>query len=161
MKKLLSLVLIVMGTIFAVSCGNNAQSTDTASNAADTNASISAVTVTVTDLVGKEYALTNMYEGKEVTIAFPETNMVGGKSALNSYMSEFSLDGDKIVFTALASTKMAGPEEDMAVENEYLQILNGADTISLNGDVLTITTASGTNLVYTFKGTVPTADTNN
>ena len=161
MKKLLSLVLIVMGTIFAVSCGNNAQSTDTASNAADTNASISAVTVTVTDLVGKEYALTNMYEGKEVTIAFSETNMVGGKSALNSYMSEFSLDGDKIVFTALASTKMAGPEEDMAVENEYLQILNGADTISLNGDVLTITTASGTNLVYTFKGTVPTADTNN
>ena len=160
MKKLLSLVLIVMGTIFAVSCGNNAQSTDTASNAADTNASISAVTVTVTDLVGKEYALTNMYEGKEVTIAFPETNMVGGKSALNSYMSEFSLDGDKIVFTALASTKMAGPEEDMAVETEYLQILNGADTISLNGDVLTITTASGTNLIYTYKGEVAAADTN-
>ena len=87
--------------------------------------------------------------------------MLGGKSAVNSYTTEFALDGEKITLTALASTKMAGPEEDMAVENEYLQILNGANTISLNGDVLTITTASGTNLVYTFKGTVPTADTNN
>ena len=50
----------------------------------------------------------------------------------------------------MASTKMAGPEEDMNAEMEYLQILNGADTIALDGDVLTITTTSGTNLIYTF-----------
>ncbi|PCG19915.1 META domain-containing protein [Brachyspira sp. G79] len=151
MKKLLSLVLAGMGTIFAVSCSGN--KTDTSSNnAAPTDTAITAAVITVDDLVGKEFSLTNMYEGKEVTIAFPVTNMLGGKSAVNSYTTEFSLDGDKITLTALASTKMAGPEEDMAVENEYLQILNGANTISLNGDVLTITTASGTNLVYTFKG---------
>ena len=160
MKKLLSLVLVVTGTIFAVSCSGN--KTDTSSNnAAPTDTAITAAVITVDDLVGKEFSLTNMYEGKEVTIAFPATNMLGGKSAVNSYTTEFALDGEKITLTALASTKMVGPEEDMAVENEYLQILNGANTISLNGDVLTITTASGTNLVYTFKGTVPTADTNN
>ena len=164
MKKILSLVLVLMGTVFAVSCSNSGQSaaaTDT--NAADTNVSIApaaAGTIMVTDLVGKEYALTNMYEGKEVTIAFPETNMVGGKSAVNNYFSEFSLNGDKITFNALGSTKMAGPEEDMAVETEYLQILNGADTISLNGDVLTITTASGTNLIFTYKGVVESPATN-
>ena len=50
----------------------------------------------------------------------------------------------------MGSTKMAGPEEDMNAEIEYLQILNGADTIALDGEVLTITTASGTNLIYTF-----------
>ena len=165
MKKLLSLVLATMGTIFVVSCGNNT-ATDQAATTTDTNASApaaAATTIMVTDLVGKEYALTNMYEGKEVTIAFPETNMVGGKSAVNNYFSEFSLNGDKITFGALASTKMAGPEEDMAVETEYLQILGGADTVSLNGDVLTITTTSGTNLIFTYKGTVetaPAADTN-
>ena len=101
-----------------------------------------------------------MYEGKEVTIAFSDTNMLGGKSAVNNYFTEFSLDGNKIKLNALASTKMAGPEEDMAVETEYLQILNGADTISLDGDVLTITTTSGTNLIYTFKGNVEVASEN-
>ena len=161
MKKLLSLVLATMGTIFVVSCGNNT-ATDQAATTTDTNASAApaATTIMVTDLVGKEYALTNMYEGKEVTIAFPETNMVGGKSAVNNYFSEFSLNGDKITFNALGSTKMAGPEEDMAVETEYLQILSGADTISLAGDVLTITTTSGTNLIFTYKGVVESPATN-
>ncbi|ADG72283.1 META domain-containing protein [Brachyspira murdochii] len=160
MKKLLSLVLAGMGTIFAVSCSGN--KTDTSSNA-PTDTAITAAVITVDDLVGKEFSLTNMYEGKEVTIAFPAANMLGGKSAVNSYTTEFALDGEKITLTALASTKMAGPEEDMAVENEYLEILNGANTISLDGDVLTITTASGTNLIYTFIGNVelPAADTNN
>lgn len=162
MKKMLSLVLVVIGTVFAVSCGGNSGAASENAQATDKNdAAMTSAAVTVDDLVGKEFSLTNMYEGKEVTIAFPAANMLGGKSAVNSYTTEFSLDGEKITLTALASTKMAGPEEDMAVENEYLQILNGANTISLNGDVLTITTASGTNLVYTFKGTVPTADTNN
>ncbi|WP_297276321.1 META domain-containing protein [uncultured Brachyspira sp.] len=156
MKKTLSLVLVVIGTVFAVSCGGS--KSDTAS--ADNNAAITSKTVTVNDLVGKEFSLTNMYEGKEVTIAFSDTNMLGGKSAVNNYFTEFSLDGDKLKLNALASTKMAGPEEDMAVETEYLQILNGADTISLNGDVLTITTASGTNLIYTFKGNVEIASEN-
>ncbi|WP_028329565.1 META domain-containing protein [Brachyspira alvinipulli] len=163
MKKILSLVIVLMGTVFAVSCSNSGQSTATTdTNAADTNVSIApaAGTIMVTDLVGKEYALTNMYEGKEVTIAFPETNMVGGKSAVNNYFSEFSLNGDKITFNALASTKMAGPEEDMAVETEYLQILGGADTISLEGDVLTITTTSGTNLIFAYKGVVEAPATN-
>lgn len=161
MKKILSLVLIVMGTVFAVSCGGNTSNTTTTEN---TTAAIEApaenIVITVDDLLGKEYALTNMYEGKEVTISFSDTNMLGGKSAVNNYFTEFSLDGNKIKLNALASTKMAGPEEDMAVETEYLQILNGADTISLDGDVLTITTTSGTNLIYTFKGNVEVVSEN-
>ncbi|ASJ20732.1 META domain-containing protein [Brachyspira hampsonii] len=160
MKKILSL-FIVMTALFALSCGGN--NSNTAKE--DTTVAIEApasdiVVVTVEDLLGKEYSLTNMYEGKEVTIAFSDTNMLGGKSAVNSYVTEFSLDGNKIKLNALGSTKMMGPEEDMAVETEYLQILNGADTISLDGDVLTITTASGTNLIYTFKGNVETASEN-
>ncbi|EKV56867.1 Heat shock protein [Brachyspira hampsonii 30446] len=160
MKKILFL-FIVMSALFALSCGGN--TSNTASE--DTTVAIEApasdmVVITVDDLLGKEYSLTNMYEGKEVTIAFSDTNMLGGKSAVNSYITEFSLDGNKIKLNALASTKMMGPEEDMAVETEYLQILNGADTISLDGDVLTITTASGTNLIYTFKGNVEAASEN-
>ncbi|MEI0479012.1 META domain-containing protein [Brachyspira pulli] len=155
MKKMLSLVLVVIGTVFAVSCGGNSGAATDKNDAAMTSAA-----VTVDDLVGKEFAITNMYEGKEVTIAFPATNMIGGKSAVNSYFTEFTLNGDKIAFKALGSTKMAGPEEDMAVENEYLQLLGAADTISLNGDVLTITTTTGTNLVYTFKGNVEVATEN-
>ncbi|MEI0539207.1 META domain-containing protein [Brachyspira pulli] len=161
MKKMLSLVLVVIGTVFAVSCGGNSSATSENAQATDKNdAAMTSAAVTVDDLVGKEFAITNMYEGKEVTISFPATNMIGGKSAVNSYFTEFTLNGDKIAFKALGSTKMAGPEEDMAVENEYLQLLGAADTISLNGDVLTITTTTGTNLVYTFKGNVEVATEN-
>ena len=141
MKKILILVLAVIGTIFAVSCGQSANTTTDKANAA---------MITVDDLLGKEFALTNMYEGKTVTIAFSATNMLGGKAVINNYFGGFTLEGDKIKLSPMGSTKMAGPEEDMKAEMEYLQILNGADTIALNGDVLTITTTSGTNLIYTF-----------
>ena len=142
MKKILFSVLAVVGAIFAVSCGQSANTTTEKANAA---------AVTVDDLLGKEFALTNMYEGKEVTIAFSATNMLGGKAVINLYFGGFTLEGDKIKLSDdMGSTKMAGPEEDMNAEMEYLQILNGADTIALDGDVLTITTASGTNLIYTF-----------
>lgn len=161
MRKILSLVLIVIGTLFAVSCGGNTSNTTAENTTTAIEAPAATATViTVDDLLGKEYSLTNMYEGKEVTIAFSDTNMLGGKSAVNNYFTEFSLDGNKLKLNALGSTKMAGPEEDMAVETEYLQILNGADTISLDGDVLTITTTSGTNLIYTFKGNVEVASEN-
>lgn len=145
MKKLLSLILVAAGTIFLMSCRNSSSGGQTSAD----------------NLVGKEFMLTNMYEDKEVTISFPETNMIGGKSAVNLYFTEFALDGNNIIFSALGSTKMAGPEEDMDAENEYFQILNGADTISLNGDVLTITTDSGTNLIYIYKGEIPAVNTNN
>ncbi|WP_300369501.1 META domain-containing protein [Brachyspira sp.] len=158
MKKLLSTILMIMGTIFVLSCGGNTEETtpagDTNTTEPATITEVPLAAITVEDLVGKEFTLTNMYEGKEVTIAFTATNMIGGNSAINNYFTEFSLDGDKIAFKALGSTKMAGPEEDMAVETEYLQILSGANTVSLDEDVLTITTTSGTNLIYTFKGNV-------
>ena len=99
MKKMLSLVLVVIGTVFAVSCGGNSGAATDKNDAAMTSAA-----VTVDDLVGKEFAITNMYEGKEVTIAFPATNMIGGKSAVNSYFTEFTLNGDKIAFKALGSS---------------------------------------------------------
>ena len=146
MKKILFLVLAVIGTIFAVSCGQSSNATTETANASEQNAAM----VTVDDLLGKEFALTNMYEGKTVTIAFSATNMLGGKAVINNYFGGFTLEGDKIKLSPMGSTKMAGPEEDMNAEMEYLQILNGADTIALNGDVLTITTTSGTNLIYTF-----------
>lgn len=142
MKKILFLVLAVIGTIFAVSCGQSSNTTTEKANAA---------AVTVDDLLGKEFALTNMYEGKEVTINFSATNMLSGKAVINLYFGGFTLEGNKIKLSDdMGSTKMAGPEEDMNAEMEYLQILSGADTIALNGDVLTITTTSGTNLIYTF-----------
>ena len=142
MKKILILVLAVIGAIFAVSCGQSSNTTTETANAA---------MITVDDLLGKEFALTNMYEGKEVTIAFSATNELSGKAVINYYFGGFTLEGDKIKLSDdMGSTKMAGPEEDMNAEMEYLKILNGADTIALDGDVLTITTASGTNLIYTF-----------
>ena len=78
MKKILFLVLAVIGTIFAVSCGQSSNATTETANASEQNAAM----VTVDDLLGKEFALTNMYEGKTVTIAFSATNELSGKAVL-------------------------------------------------------------------------------
>ena len=102
MKKILFSVLAVIGTIFAVSCGQSSNTTTETANAA---------AVTVDDLLGKEFALTNMYEGKEVTIAFYATNMLSGKAVINLYFGGFTLEGDKIKLSDEQHDRQAGIPE--------------------------------------------------
>lgn len=143
MKKLLSLFFIVMVALLVISCSSK-----------DTKTEDIVFIVPEEDLLGKEFVLDNLYADKEITISFPETNTINGKNTVNYYFSDFTLDGNKLVLRAIGSTKMAGSDEDMLIETEYFDILNGADTISLDGDSLIITTTSGTNLEYIYRGNI-------
>lgn len=135
MKKLLSTIMCL--SIFLIySCATAKKST----NAAVKN-------LTQKDLREKEFALENMYKELEINIGF-ENNRIYGFSGVNRYMSDYKLNGDKITISGAASTMMAGPEKNMNAEIEYLKLLNEADTIMLDGDILTIKTKSGQVLIY-------------
>jgi heat shock protein HslJ len=76
---------------------------------------------------------------------------VGGKSAINQYHGtvEFKADasddtGDRtLTFTGFASTMMAGPEHLMALEARYLELLQAAQSWSMEDQRLTLQDAGG------------------
>ena len=91
--------------------------------------------------VGKEYKLQN-------------ENRFFGKSAINNYFGSYTLDGDKITFGPAGATMMAGPQELMTAEQEYLQFLPTVKHFKLDGEKLTLSGADGKELVFEETGTV-------
>jgi heat shock protein HslJ len=77
---------------------------------------------------------------------------VGGKSAINQYHGtvEFSNEDTaerKLGFTGFASTMMAGPEPLMALEFRYLELLQSAQSWSMEDERLTLQDAGGATLL--------------
>ena len=76
---------------------------------------------------------------------------VGGKSAINQYHGTVEFKPDitedtaehKLTFTGFASTMMAGPEPLMALEFRYLELLQAAQSWSLEDERLTLQDAGG------------------
>ena len=85
-----------------------------------------------------------------VTLRF-DVPEVGGRSAINLYhgMVEFTPDAAeataerKLAFTGFASTMMAGPEPLMALEFRYLELLQAAQSWSIEDERLTLQDAGG------------------
>lgn len=70
----------------------------------------------------------------EVTIIFDKDAEVSGlaffgMAAVNSYFGAAKIDGTMFVPSEIGSTKMAGIEEDMETENNYLRLLNTVNQI--------------------------------
>ena len=89
---------------------------------------------------GKEYKLLNT-EGKvKITIGFDkEENRFYG-SVVNRYFGTYTVDGDKITFTPAGSTMMAGPQMEMMVEKQYLEVLPAIQTFAFEDGNLVFTT---------------------
>ena len=76
---------------------------------------------------------------------------VGGRSAINLYHGtmEFKPDATedtperKLAFTGFASTMMAGPEPLMALEFRYLELLQAAQSWSMEDERLSLQDAGG------------------
>jgi heat shock protein HslJ len=76
---------------------------------------------------------------------------VGGKSAINQYHGTVELKPDttedsaerKLTFSGFSSTMMAGPEPLMALELRYLELLQRAQSWSMEDDQLTLQDAAG------------------
>ena len=78
---------------------------------------------------------------KEIYIVLKKDgNSVHGFSGCNTIMGKFELkEGNRIAFSAMASTMMACP--DMATESEFNKMLGTVDNYSINNGVLTLNKA--------------------
>lgn len=97
----------------------------------------SVASVSISQANGKEFILSNMYEGMKINITF-EKNMVYGFSGVNRYSGVYLIKDGKITFGEMISTMMAGPEDAMNAERNFLILLNTGGIFSFDGSVLKI-----------------------
>ena len=83
----------------------------------------------------------------EITISFAE-NKINGNSGINNYFGNCEIKNDSIKIGPVGSTKMAGPENLMKIESEYLKLLQNSKTIKLVKNILTLTTSDGKTLKF-------------
>lgn len=84
-----------------------------------------------------EYKMTNAPENAEITIGF-EGDRYFGNAAINRYFGSFEKEGNQIKFGPSGATMMAGPENLMKAEHQYLQDLSKVTTYTLEGNTLTL-----------------------
>ena len=104
------------------------------------------------DVVGKTYILEEKItlgeEDNEIIVSLNfEQDRLNGRF-LNNYNSSYKIEGNIITISPMATTLMAGPEDLMKKETQYFADLTSANKISVDGDILTITTTQGKELVF-------------
>lgn len=103
------------------------------------------------ELNGKKFRLSNMPnipEKTEITLSIENGSFVGN-SGVNLYNIPFRLNNNEITIGEHGiSTLMAGPEEDMKAEDEYMNLLNSAKYISFDNYNLCIKTADNQILLF-------------
>lgn len=125
MKKIL--LLLLSSVLFFISCSNN-----------NTNNIFESIN-------GNEYCLKT---NTKITIGFENIN-VYGSAGLNRYFTSFSISNNQIIIgTNIGTTLMLGSDEDMKNEEEFLNNLSKANSISLNNDELIIKTSENKELVF-------------
>ena len=85
-----------------------------------------------------------------ITIAFDD-GKVFGFSGVNRYFGGAVINGEDLDVSNVASTMMAGPQDKMAAEMEYLQLLSEADKIQMEDNKVIITTKDNQELIFEAK----------
>lgn len=75
------------------------------------------------------------------TLTFPETGRVSGMAGCNNFMGSMSLDGNRVAFGQLATTRKACAPAVGDQEARYLEALSRAERIRQEGPFLYIDTA--------------------
>jgi heat shock protein HslJ len=79
----------------------------------------------------------------EVTMVF-EASDVGGNASCNNYFASYETNGDKLTFDTVGMTEMWCMDEGvMDQETLFLHSLPNADTVSIDGNQMTITLKDG------------------
>ena len=76
-------------------------------------------------------------------LTFEDDGQVYGTGGINRFRSTYTLDGDRLTFGPLATTQMAGIPDHEARERAVLELLGGAPTIRVDGDVLVLVDGAG------------------
>ncbi|OPC66480.1 hypothetical protein BAY13_17255 [Elizabethkingia bruuniana] len=123
MKSVRQIILTIALTGFIVSCGSNRNVA--VNNNTENNKTTMQQEPTgnwkLVYITGPRIAFDGLYPGKKPTLNFEAENTVSGNSSCNNYSATYALtSGNKIKFSAPASTKMACPGSG---ENVYFSTL--------------------------------------
>ena len=106
------------------------------------------IAVSTSTLNGKTFQLTNMFEGRGITISFYNEEFYG-YSGFNTYLGKYEMRrGNMIIFKDMVVTKMGGESEAIEAERQYIELLNKASSIELTSNMLTIITLDEERLVF-------------
>ncbi len=97
---------------------------------------------------GKEYKMNDAANQAEITLGFDAKESRFFGRVVNNYFGKYEMDGTTIKFGPAASTMMAGPENLMKAESQYLMTLPKVNSFVLEGQKLTLKTADGKELVF-------------
>ena len=101
------------------------------------------------NMAGKDLEIKNLQNEEKITLSFEE-NRISGNSGINNYFVNYEITDDNINIGMIGSTSMAGPENLMEIEREYLTFLENSKKIKLvDQTTLTLTTNKGE--ILTFK----------
>ena len=83
-----------------------------------------------------------------ITISF-SGNKISGNSGINNYFGDYIVTAGNVTVGAIGSTEMAGPDNLMKLERQYLELLQNAKKIELvNKTTLIFTTDKGKTLTF-------------
>ena len=95
------------------------------------------------------YQLRNAKNGAEITLGFDgKDKRFFGRSAINRYFGTYKTEGNKLTFGRAGTTMMAGPQEMMQAESNYLAALPKVNSFKLDGKKLILKTSDGKELIY-------------
>jgi len=100
----------------------------------------------VVDTVLAGSAASSVPKGTEAHLTFGPDGTVTGHTGCNSLTGHYRVDGTKITFSELVSTRMACDDDRGRLEQEVLAVLDGAVEYRVEGDRLTLTHPSGKGL---------------
>lgn len=98
-------------------------------------------------LVGKQYALVQQAKDYQITLNFAENNFFGF-AGVNNYFGKYEIQDKKITFGAIGRTMMAGPQEIMKVEDEFLSKIEKVVSYEISKEGLILTTDKGEKLIF-------------
>jgi len=96
----------------------------------------------------KTFKLEGALPEHEITITFGEGRLAGN-AGVNNYSAAYKVDGEKMTISPqIITTMMAGPEEAMNQESEYLKNLANADKVEIIDKGVVITLKGGKKLIF-------------
>jgi heat shock protein HslJ len=132
MEHTLSKALVTaaaLGTLLVSACSKPEQPLETA------NDSLGGIVWRLSEISGQQISLPA--EAKPATIMFDEgTGQASGFSGVNQFHGSYKLDGSKISFGPLISTRMAGPPELMEIESNFLNVVSSDVEFTISDGVL-------------------------
>lgn len=99
------------------------------------------------NMAGKNMKL-QMKNEEQITLSFTE-NEINGNAGINNYFGSYKISNDNISIQGIGATEMAGPDNLMRIEGEYLALLENVKKIKLiNQKTLVLTTDKGKILTF-------------